>query len=75
VREGDVVEQFDLLGQVIPKTTLDLSLMELGRSDGRPSWSEAALMLVNDPGIGPFRLTFYEALIKAADERASSGVK
>jgi hypothetical protein len=60
---------------MIPKTILELSLMELGRSEGRPSWSEAALMLLYDPDIGPFRLTFYEAFLKAADERASSGVK
>jgi CRISPR-associated endonuclease/helicase Cas3 len=75
VNEGDEVAQFNLLGQMVPNTILNLSLMEVGRADGKPSWGEAALTLINDPEIGPFRLVFYEALLKAADERASSGVK
>ncbi|HII39342.1 TPA: CRISPR-associated helicase Cas3' [Candidatus Micrarchaeota archaeon] len=45
---------------------LDLSLMELGEG----SWLEKTLKLRDD--IGPFRLAYYETLLRIADWRASS---
>ena len=52
--------------------------MELGLSpDGKPSWAERMLALRDDPslGLGPFRLAFLEALLRAADMRASRNDK
>lgn len=46
---------------------LDLSLMELGEG----SWLERTLSLRDDPAIGPFRLAYYEMLLRIADWRAS----
>jgi CRISPR-associated endonuclease/helicase Cas3 len=61
-------------GVLIPSTRLDLSYMELGVSSATgPSWLERMLALRDDPELGPFRLALLEALIKAADERASGG--
>jgi CRISPR-associated endonuclease/helicase Cas3 len=47
--------------------------MELGLSaDGKPSWAERMLRLRDDPELGPFRLAYLEALLRAADCRASA---
>jgi CRISPR-associated endonuclease/helicase Cas3 len=46
--------------------------MELGGSDERgPSWLARMLNLRDRDDLGPFRLALMEALLKAADERAS----
>jgi CRISPR-associated endonuclease/helicase Cas3 len=50
---------------------LDLSPMLLGRVDGRPSWAERVLKLRDSKELGPLRLAYLEALIRAADMRAS----
>ena len=49
-----------------PSTTLDLSPMQLG---GGTSWTAHALALRD--ALGPFRLAYLEALLRAADLRAS----
>ncbi|MBU1197286.1 CRISPR-associated helicase Cas3' [Candidatus Micrarchaeota archaeon] len=46
---------------------LDLSPMELGEG----SWLERTLALRDDPNMGPFRLGFYEMLLRIADWKAS----
>jgi len=52
---------------------LDLEPMELGLSaDGRPSWVERIIRLRDDPSLGSFRLAYLEALLRAADRRASA---
>lgn len=57
---------------IVPATCIDLSYMELGGSDERgPSWLARMLDLRDREDLGPFRLTLLEALLKAADERAS----
>ncbi len=43
--------------------TMDLSLMKLGKG----SWLERTLSLRDDPNIGPFRLGYYEMLLRIAD--------
>lgn len=48
--------------------TLSLAAMELG-AEG--SWTDMAIRLRDDPGLGPFRLSFLEALLRIADWRAS----
>lgn len=65
--EGDVLPPADLGGEVRdPERTLSLSVMEMGLdADGRPSWQDRAERLLEQ--LGPFRLAFLEALLRAAD--------
>jgi len=59
-------------GFTIPKTRLDLSPLEIGLDPrGRPSWLERAQALRDRADLGPFRLAYLEALVRAADARAS----
>ena len=39
---------------------------------GMPGWTDQWCALRDDPDMGPFRLAYLEALMKAADERASA---
>ena len=73
VWDGDVLPETDLGdGLIAPAVTLSLDPMELGRSrDGQPSWAERVLCLREDPHVGIFRLAFLEAVLRAADWRAS----
>jgi CRISPR-associated endonuclease/helicase Cas3 len=73
IRDGDVLEPVDLgAGVTTQQTTLSLEPMELGMSaDGEPSWAARVLELRDDPDLGPFRIAFLEALLRAADVRAS----
>jgi CRISPR-associated endonuclease/helicase Cas3 len=67
VRQGDPLPEVDLGGGVTcPATTLDLSPMRLG---GEASWTARALRLLAE--LGPFRLGYLEAVLRAADVRAS----
>jgi CRISPR-associated endonuclease/helicase Cas3 len=47
--------------------------MDLGDGPRGPSWTARVLALRDRPDLGIFRLAFLEALLKAADERASGG--
>jgi CRISPR-associated endonuclease/helicase Cas3 len=58
-------------GTVLAETELDLSVMELGRGPLGPSWLERMLSLRDDLDVGPFRMGFAEALLRAADHRGS----
>lgn len=80
VWDGDELPETDL-GQdeqgnriIAPKVTLSLEPMELGLCEeppfaGQPSWAERMIRLRNT--LGPFRLAYLEALLRAADMRAS----
>ena len=75
VREGDVLPPTQLAGadgefHQLPATALDLSPSATGLSPrtGR-SWTERTLNLVER--LGPFTLAWLEALVRAADQRAS----
>lgn len=72
VWEGDRMPPVKLGGGVIaPEVTLSLAPMELGLdADGRPSWAERVLQLLES--YGSFRLAYLEALLCAADRRASA---
>lgn len=61
-------------GTVFPATVLSLACMELGsRDDGQTrSWLARMLALRDAPTIGPLRLAWLEALLRAADMRASA---
>lgn len=75
VWDGDTLPQTGLGGGVIaPAVTLSLEPMELGLCQqepfiGQPSWAERMIRLRNT--IGPFRLAYLEAILRAADMRAS----
>lgn len=72
VWEGESVPAADLGdGLAIPETSLSLRWMEMGRAGDAPSWGERVLRLRNDRALGPFRLAYLEALVRAADVRAS----
>jgi CRISPR-associated endonuclease/helicase Cas3 len=66
IRHGDRLPAVDLGGEACPDTTLDLSPMRLGGVN----WTARALRLRDD--LGPFRLVYLEALLRAADLRASA---
>lgn len=72
--DGDVLPATDLGSVTAPEVVLSLELMELGLCQsppfsGQPSWAERMLRLRDS--FGPFRLAFLEALLRAADIRAS----
>jgi CRISPR-associated endonuclease/helicase Cas3 len=75
VWDGDPLPQVDLGGKgaervTAPAVTLELSLMQLGTaSDGRPSWAER-MIAVRDR-VGPLAVAYLEAILRAADMRAS----
>jgi CRISPR-associated endonuclease/helicase Cas3 len=70
--EGDILPPIHLGGGVtMPAITLDLRAMELGRApNAQPSWLERTLRLRDH--FGPFYLAYLEAIIRAADRRASA---
>lgn len=76
VWDGDVLPATDLGGGVTaPTVTLSLEPMELGLCErepfkGEPSWGERMIRLRDTHG--PFRLAYMEALLRAADWRASA---
>ena len=72
--DNDELPPTDLGGVTKEAVKLNLEPMLLGASDdGKKSWLERMLALRD--GIGVFRLAFLEALIRAADVRASSEPK
>ncbi|MDY3556148.1 CRISPR-associated endonuclease Cas3'' [Gemmata sp. JC717] len=81
VWEGDPLPAVDLGGNVTAPAVaaIDLSPMLLGRVNGQASWAERVLRLRDDktkaddtaPRFGPLKLAYLEALIRAADMRAS----
>jgi CRISPR-associated endonuclease/helicase Cas3 len=73
VWDSDSLPATDLGGGVTaPAVDLSLEAMELGMgSNGQPSWAERVLRLCDDPQLGIFRIGFLEAILRAADWRAS----
>ena len=72
-REGtDQLPSFDLGdGVSVPGITLDMSISQMGiTTNGERSWLERSLAIRDR--LGPFRLAYLEALVRAADVRASS---
>ncbi len=69
VHHGDKLPKVDLGGkeaETCPETSLDLGPMQIG---GESSWTANALKLLAE--LGPFCLAYLEALLRAADVRAS----
>jgi CRISPR-associated endonuclease/helicase Cas3 len=69
VWDGDVLPRAELGMVATPELKLDLDLMQLGDGPKGPSWSVRVQALLED--YGPFRLAFFEALVRIADWRAS----
>lgn len=66
IREGDILPPADGL----PEVVLSLACMELGDSAEGASWAERMIGPLET--WGPFRLAFWEALVRLADWRASA---
>jgi CRISPR-associated endonuclease/helicase Cas3 len=74
IHDGDALPEVRLGDQVKPALKIDLEPMLLGESPaGEPSWMERMLTLRDQ--IGVFRLAYLEALMVAADWRASAAPK
>ena len=71
VSEPETLPPVDLgQGLRVPETMLDMSIAQVGMGDdGRRSWLERSLALLER--FGPFRLAYLEAIVRAADMRAS----
>ena len=70
VWDGDELPETDLgEGLIAAATTLTLDAMELGDGPGGPSWS-ARMTGLRDTW-GPFRLAYWESLVRVADWRAT----
>lgn len=69
--EAETLPSVDLgEGVSIGKTALDMSIAQIGLGDeGERSWLERSLGLLE--WLGPFRLAYLEAIVRAADMRAS----
>ena len=72
VSEPETLPEVDLGdGLRVPETTLDMSIAQMGMSEnGWRSWLERSLTLLER--FGPFRLAYLEAIVRAADMRASA---
>ena len=70
--DGDILPSADLGGGVtMPKTTMNLSYMELGEDEKTgPSWLARMIALRDE--LGPFKLAYLETLLRIADWRGSS---
>ncbi|QJW94166.1 type I-G CRISPR-associated helicase/endonuclease Cas3g [Frigoriglobus tundricola] len=66
VHDGDTLPSVDLGGVTFSGIKLDLSPMQLGGD----SWTARALKLLEE--LGPFKLAYLEALLRAADQRVSN---
>jgi CRISPR-associated endonuclease/helicase Cas3 len=59
------------LGELtVAPVTLDLSIMQMGDGPSGPSWLSRMIALRDR--LGPFRLAYYEALLRVADQNASA---
>ena len=73
VVDGTLLPGVTLGGEMLSPQSLSLAPAGLGlEGDGTRSWTDQWCTLRDDPAMGPFRLAYLEALMKAADERASA---
>lgn len=73
VVDGTVLPGVTLGGEMLSPQSLSLAPAGLGLDgDCARSWTDQWCALRDDPAMGPFRLAYLEALMKAADEQASA---
>lgn len=76
IADGDVLPAVRIPGGELPPSRLSLAPVQLGRAaDGAPSWAERALSLLAREDLGPFRLSYLEAIVRLADWRASAAAE
>jgi CRISPR-associated endonuclease/helicase Cas3 len=71
VRDGDRLPAVTVDGLSLPNVDLDLRPLRMGDTDAGASWASRMLRLRDHPALGPFRVAHLEALLRAADWRAS----
>lgn len=72
IQEGDIVPELNVgHGIIIPSVELSLDAVQIGEGAEGASWLSRSLSLRDNHEIGPFRLAYLEALLRAADARAS----
>ena len=71
VSEPETLPPVDLgEGLLVPETTLDMAIARIGKDENEgQSWLERSLTVLEQ--YGPFRLAYLEAIVRAADMRAS----
>lgn len=72
VFSGDQLPAIDLGVEQSAAVTLDLSIMSLGLGANGPSWSERMGRVLGAGAAGPFRLAFWEAMVRIADWRGTA---
>jgi CRISPR-associated endonuclease/helicase Cas3 len=71
VTHGDELPQVRLDGLTLPATRLRLDPLQMGDGAEGASWAARMLALRDHPELGPFRMAHLEAILRAADWRAS----
>lgn len=71
VEDGAALPEVRVDGLVLPAATLSLAPLRMGDGEHGASWAARMLALRDHPELGPFRIAHLEALLRAADWRAS----
>jgi CRISPR-associated endonuclease/helicase Cas3 len=71
VRDGDRLPAVDVGELCLPELELSLQPLRMGDGADGASWAARMLRLRDHPDLGPFRMAHLEALLRAADWRAS----
>jgi len=76
ITDGDPMPAVQIPGGELPPCRLSLAPVQLGKAaDGALSWTGRALALLERDDIGPFRLSYLEAIVRLADWRASAAAE
>ena len=68
--DGDTIPSFESKVMTVTAGSIDVSIAKIGRNEKEnTSWTERALSLLDR--YGPFRLSYLEAMVRAADTLAS----
>ncbi|MFA6960864.1 MAG: CRISPR-associated endonuclease Cas3'' [Opitutaceae bacterium] len=68
---SDPTKQLAIDGVPSAPLTLDLTCMQMGDQDGRPSWTSRMLTLRDADNLGLFRLAWLETILRASDAKGS----